>query len=725
MAGFSKPRGLLSTLFAILLLLQVTVAISHHAHHEHARNPTPTEMEEHMEKTKRLLDERADRIKVTGVLGGTRAERKEVRDLKKNADQWNLYLLGMERFMAKAKSDPLSYYQIAGVHGRPYVTWNGFGPLTNNAGFCPHGQGLFGSWHRPYLAIFEQAWYQCVVEVIATFPSSQRARWTAARQTLRLPYWDWAVAPPSGESNMPTLLRDPTVSVTKPSGKVTINNPLYSYSFGSSLPSEMGGGPWNNWPITLRRPVSNPTRSNNNEVSSMLQSMRTNLRDRVYYLFISKASWGYVSSEQIGARTEIASVDSFESVHDAIHTTVGGDSGGTMYYLDYSAFDPAFWLHHVNIDRLLAMYQKNSPNTWVANSNINRPMAQWNQGEAKNANSPLKPFPKTTKGDYYTSNDIKDTLLLGYYYADAQSTGAMVSAVNNKYSGGRNGLRARSVGEDGANLPYDGRPLKAGDYHTILSIIANKFALEGSYTAHCFLGNGGNSTGNSTAPYSNSTAPFGNSTTPHSNSTGSTSYDYTQSPDYVGSYSVLGGTQTGSLLTEGCVPLTTALMGKEAAGYVKSIAPKDTEDYLKKNLYYKIVGPGGVEYNPEDLEDFHVYVQAAPVTPASSGDAFPELGDYIKLPTVTENLPAGQPYTWVPGPYDYIGYNETPSYEYPAPADSYPSGYPVPSGIPSEAPSRRTSQDTVSASRLSSTSTRRAIICTRIIPNRRIVSHVV
>jgi tyrosinase len=67
-----------------------------------------------------------------------------------------LYLLGMERFMAKDKGDTLGYYQIAGVHGRPFTTWNRFPtPLVNQAGFCPHGSTLFGSWHRPYLAIFE------------------------------------------------------------------------------------------------------------------------------------------------------------------------------------------------------------------------------------------------------------------------------------------------------------------------------------------------------------------------------------------------------------------------------------------------------------------------------------------------------------------------------------------------------------------------------------------
>jgi tyrosinase len=39
----------------------------------------------------------------------------EIRELRNNADQWNLYLLGMERFMRKSRDDKVGYYQIAGV----------------------------------------------------------------------------------------------------------------------------------------------------------------------------------------------------------------------------------------------------------------------------------------------------------------------------------------------------------------------------------------------------------------------------------------------------------------------------------------------------------------------------------------------------------------------------------------------------------------------------------
>jgi tyrosinase len=36
-----------------------------------------------------------------------------------------------------------------------------------------------------------------------------------------------------------------------------------------------------------------------------------------------------------------------------------------MTYLDYSAFDPVFWLHHTNMDRIFALWQVLHPNKYV------------------------------------------------------------------------------------------------------------------------------------------------------------------------------------------------------------------------------------------------------------------------------------------------------------------------------------------------------------------------
>ena len=48
----------------------------------------------------------------------------------------------------------------AGIHGRPFIAWDGVNPATPGAGdsatgYCTHGNTLFPTWHRPYLALFE------------------------------------------------------------------------------------------------------------------------------------------------------------------------------------------------------------------------------------------------------------------------------------------------------------------------------------------------------------------------------------------------------------------------------------------------------------------------------------------------------------------------------------------------------------------------------------------
>ncbi|KAF1844065.1 Di-copper centre-containing protein [Cucurbitaria berberidis CBS 394.84] len=694
MANFSKPQSMMTMLVALFALLQFTVAFQHGAHHHaHRRGNDAIKMQ--IEEVADALEKRQSDgfTAITGVCtAGTRsngacnginsAPRLEIRQLRNNQDQWNLYLLGMERFQAKDKNDRLSYYQVAGIHGRPFQTWNNFPtPLVNQAGFCPHAQTLFGSWHRPYLAIYEQALYQSIQEVIDDFPSDEQDRLRDAASTLRMPYWDWAMDPGQNQPVVPALMRDQQVTVNKPEGRVTIRNPLYSYSFGDSLPDEIGGGPWNSWPITLRRPVGNPTRSNNNELSARFNAQRVSLRDRVFALFSSKQSWGEASTSQIGVRTDLSSSDSFESVHDAVHNTAGGESGGHMYYLDISSFDPLFWLHHTNIDRLLAMYQLIVPNTWVANGNINHPMAQWNQGEAKNGNTPLKPFTKDTAGNYFTSNDIRETRVLGYHYPETsdRSYSQVARAVTNLYGGGARTLSKRSTDEQTGQ--YLGRPLKEGDYHTVVEIIANKYS-SGSYNIHCFVGQpGGNSTqGNSTAPY-----PVSNSTAPYSNSTGEADYDpstdYTQQSNYVGSYGVLGGMKPNShnstypVMTTGTLPLTSCLQGKEFYGELKSLKPEDVESYLAEHLHYKVVGVDG-EINADDIPDLHISVKCTKVKPAANDGELPDLSaPYQKLPEATKNKPAGKPFTYKPTPID-IPLPEGPEYQESGNGNGKPPGYP-------------------------------------------------
>lgn len=51
---------------------------------------------------------------------------------------------------SKEEADPLSFYQISGIHGVPFIPWQETTSPTQdpNRGYCTHGSALFATWHR-------------------------------------------------------------------------------------------------------------------------------------------------------------------------------------------------------------------------------------------------------------------------------------------------------------------------------------------------------------------------------------------------------------------------------------------------------------------------------------------------------------------------------------------------------------------------------------------------
>jgi tyrosinase len=125
----------------------------------------------------------------------------------------------------------------------PFGKWDNVEgiPGHEHMGYCPHGSSIFGPWHRPFLALFEQILHERAVDVANEYPIGQardRAMELAAR--VRLPYWDWAKAPPNTEEGViPHSLREKCLEITFPNGTVAeMVNPLYKYDF-HPLPSEL------------------------------------------------------------------------------------------------------------------------------------------------------------------------------------------------------------------------------------------------------------------------------------------------------------------------------------------------------------------------------------------------------------------------------------------------------------------------------------------------------
>lgn len=212
----------------------------------------------------------------TGVPGSTTATRYEIRQLaSKSPRQFTLFLLAMQQYQSTSQNTQTSYYQISGIHGVPRTSFDSVGQCsacTKADGYCPHNSILFLGWHRAYLALFEQQLVAIAKNIASQYPASTRAAYQQAASNLRLPFWDWAAAPPNGGNTLPQQLTAPTVQVSSPTGTKTINNPLYSYKFAST--SALVYPPFTSWPVSAHSPTQTRVVNTSNILDRTLSAIQ-------------------------------------------------------------------------------------------------------------------------------------------------------------------------------------------------------------------------------------------------------------------------------------------------------------------------------------------------------------------------------------------------------------------------------------------------------------------
>ncbi|CAE6525706.1 unnamed protein product [Rhizoctonia solani] len=108
---------------------------------------------------------------------------------------------------------------------------------------------------------------------------------------------------------------------------------------------------------------------------------------------------------------------SLEQPHNLVHLLVGGL--GHMMNNDYASFDPVFFLHHCNVDRILAFWEYAYPKYFMGHdgykdkNDVHRQFEQprgkfgWGDGPLYlKGDTPLTPFRKAD-GSYWTSDDAR------------------------------------------------------------------------------------------------------------------------------------------------------------------------------------------------------------------------------------------------------------------------------------------------------------------------------
>lgn len=274
-------------------------------------------------------------------------------------------------------------------------------------------------------------------------------------------------------------------------------------------------------------------------------------------------------------------------------------------------------MHHCNVDRLFAIWQAIYPDSWIVPEETEMETATIKSGDILTGETPLKPFHKNAAGDFWTSTTSRDVAAFGYTYPEIQggtpaSTRQAVNALYGSSSAGKIARRSEAEGNamgkvvsrafgrgtygiQSPDMDSDGQSIKkrgiAGKIRAVGSLlvrvlgrrdyippqndeptytewIANvrvaQDALRTTFYIYVFLGN-----------FTDDPALW------------------STDPNLVGTHSVFnsiaaqGDSKKNRIIT-GTIPLTEALRRDQAAGKLDIKDEKVVEDYLTKNLYWRV-----------------------------------------------------------------------------------------------------------------------------------------
>jgi len=300
-----------------------------------------------------------------------------------------------------------------------------------------------------------------------------------------------------------------------------------------------------------------------------------------------------------------------------------------MSYIEYSAFDPIFMLHHAMVDRVLGLWQGLNPEAWLEPQPAMFASYTTGAGEMQGRESPLTPFHRDTQGRFWTSDTARYMETFGYGYAetmraDGQTDEAyreqVISWVNYLYG---SSSQPRSSSPSARPSPSPTAPSnpsaavrRRSDNATYREYIAvprvPKHALSAPITIHLYLGS---------AP-----APG----------------CWLTSQNLVGSHSVSSMSRPGTAssgasdVVTATVPLTAKLrekgLGEAGVDAVKA--------YLAQNLRFRVVMADGTQVGNEEMVErgLSVGVASAEVRQRACESEFPVWGEMQGLGNVDARL---------------------------------------------------------------------------------------
>ncbi|RBQ80962.1 hypothetical protein FVER14953_10660 [Fusarium verticillioides] len=647
---------------------------------------------------------------VLGLAGFGTAQRLDIDVmLTEQPDTFNLYLIalmelqGMENlpwptpegYSFKAGGDDLkmSWFQMTGIHGQPVSIWDGEGPRGY---YCTHSRPHFGTWHRPYLAMMEQTLFRQVANVAKRFsesdiPDEQKKRYLDAARQFRLPYWDYyrpraytktrfpGVINKDGTTTAPfdwgapQIFTLPEVMVRRlPDNElVPMANPFFQFEFSQDQldkikadrdPRRRIKPQFENILKTIRHGGSDEkaTERMNKKLNKVredeLRICLALMEDEVYRNYRTFSTNAVLKpGEKPTAMLEEAS-GSIEDFHGGYHVTIG-DPSGHMGSIATAAFDPIFWMHHCQIDRLFAIWQAaNGDEHW-----FNELLLEEDQ---ELATIDLTPFRKSVSENkektYWTSNLSRETKTFGYTYPDT-ARGQTGDTIRKEFREKYEWSRRTTVKPVFGTPPDDMQPIQVGDaqvfqytsdtssgdllknpgvpFHEMqqqtvmaamssntqyaddwyIDVVVERMLANGTYTIYYIIGD----------------------------VQGQTGEEWSTLPGFAGLSHILAAPtnvcdncanqgEQGQLVTS-TTAMTSLLLDYVQIGKLNSMGEDDVKKFLIDNLKWRVQTISGEVLNPRDMDRDHTFNlsisrKRTPV-PRSAGDV-----QYDTYPEVIEAI---------------------------------------------------------------------------------------
>lgn len=346
-----------------------------------------------------------------------------------------------------------------------------------------------------------------------------------------------------------------------------------------------------------------PVMSQNSLVAQQLDNSAASFRDRLYILLTMYHDYTTFSNEAWITTDNPENYDSLESIHDQIHGLTG--SGGHMTYINYSAFDPLFWLHHAMVDRIFAMWQSINPDSYVVPEPAIFNTFTTSLGDTQDVNTPLTPFRKDATGAFWTSDTVRTTEIFGYAYPET----AKYTNVNvrNQVIAATNKLYGPSIDTKSKTPRSESSSTINRAQKWIANIRVNKYALGVPFYIHIFVG-----------PFNLS--PF------------SWSFDPNLVATHYVSVKPISSSPTSPIdsspnqLVTATIPLTVRLEQDIRNGLLQSLSPVDVTPYLASKLGYRVSLLNDTEVSNADIPSLKVSIFDLGLERSDSEEELPRWG---------------------------------------------------------------------------------------------------